>query len=163
MCKLVGVTAAAKQSSGNRRKCASCPLVQKLPLRCTPEISRICNEAHIEGFVKGAKYARGMHSLTEKNILKFHNKKYGTEIVSRLEKLSEECQELNNAIAGFTMGDNGIAEIKDEMSDVLAVITHVCDIIGTNTRQLLYETLDKVKGREKDPDYKRTHPHHETT
>ena len=162
MCKLVGVTAAAKQSSGNSRKCASCPLVQKLPLRCTPEISRIFNEAHIEGFVKGAKFARGMNTLTEKNLLKIFNQKYGTEIVSRLEKLSEECQELNNAIAGFTMGDNGIAEIKDEMSDVLALITHVCDIAGTNTRQLLFEALDKVKGREKNPDYKRTHPHNET-
>ena len=100
-----------------------------------------------------------MNTLTEKNLLKIFNQKYGTEIVSRLEKLSEEIKELDNSIAGFTMGDNGIAEIKDEMSDVLALITHVCDIVGTNTRQLLFEALDKAKGREKDQDYKRTHPH----
>lgn len=159
MCKLVGVTAAAKQSSGNSRKCASCPLVQKLPLRCTPEIYRICTESHIEGFKKGAKYGKENKSWTEKDFLKFFNQKYGTEIISRLDKLQEECQELNDAIAGFTMGDNGIAEIKDEMSDVLALITHVCDIVGTNTRQLLFEALDKAKGREKNPDYKRIHPH----
>ena len=89
MCKLVGVTAAAKQSSGNSRKCASCPLVQKLPLRCTPEISRICNEAHIEGFIKGAKFARGMNTLTEKNLLKMFNQKYGNEIVSRIEDVEK--------------------------------------------------------------------------
>ena len=159
MSKLVGLDKAARQSSGRSRKCGSCPLAEKLPIRCTPEISRICNESHIEGFKNGAKFARGMNTLTEKNLLKIFSQKYGTEIVSRLEKLSEECQELTGAIAGFTMGDNGIAEIKDEMSDVLAVITHISDIIGTNTRQLLFEALDKAKGREKDPDYKRNHPH----
>ena len=159
MCKLVGLTEAAKKSNGSSRKCASCPLVKKLPLRCTPEISRICTESHIEGFKKGAKYGKENKSRTEKDFLKFFNQKYGTEIISRLDKLQEECQELNDAIAGFTMGDNGIAEIKDEMSDVLALITHVCDIVGTNTRQLLFEALDKAKGREKDPDYKRKHPH----
>lgn len=58
MCKLVGLTEAAKKSNGSSRKCASCPLVQKLPLRCTPEISRICSESHIEGFKKGAKYGK---------------------------------------------------------------------------------------------------------
>lgn len=159
MCKLSGVTAAAKESSGRSRKCATCPLVEKLPLRCTPEIARICNESHIEGFKKGAKYGKENKSRIEKDFLKFCNQKYGTEIVSRLDKLQEECQELNDAIAGFTMGDNGIAEVRDEMSDVLAVITHVSDIIGTDTRQLLYDALDKIQGRQKNPDYKRTHPH----
>lgn len=159
MCKLVELTKAAKKSNGSSRKCASCPLVQKLPLRCTPEISRICTESHIEGFKKGAKYGKENKSRTEKDFLRFCNQTYGTEIVSRLDKLQEECQELNNSIAGFTMGDNGIAEVRDEMSDVLAVITHVCDIIGTDTRKLLYDALDKIQGREKNPDYKRTHPH----
>lgn len=159
MCKLVGLTEAAKKSNGRSRKCASCPLVQKLPLRCTPEISRICTESHIEGFKKGSKYGKENKSRTEKDFLKFCNHKYGTEIVSRLDKLQEECQELNDAIAGFTMGDNGIAEVRDEMSDVLAVITHVCDIIGTDPRQLLCDAYDKIQGREKDPNYKRNHPH----
>ena len=159
MYRLVGLTEAAKKSNGSSRKCASCPLVQKLPFSCTPEISRICSESHIEGFKKGAKFANESKSKTEKDFLKFFNQKYGTEIVSRLEKLSEECQELNDVITGFTMGDNGMVEIKDEMSDVLAVITHICDIICTDTRQLLAEALDKVQGREKNPDYKRKHPH----
>ena len=156
MCKLVGLTESAKKSSGNSRKCASCSLYGRT---CNMEVFRICNESHIEGFKKGAKFANKSKSKTEKDFLKFFNQKYGTEIVSRLEKLSEECQELNDAITGFTMGDNGMVEIKDEMSDVLAVITHICDIIGTDTRQLLAEALDKVQGREKNPDYKRTYPH----
>ena len=159
MCKLVGLTEAAKKSNGSSRKCASCPLVQKLPLRCTPEISRICSESHIEGFKKGAKFGRDSKTRIEKDFLKLCNEKYGTEIVSRLDKLSEETNELYMAIAGFTMGDNGISEVRDEMSDVLAVITHVCDILGTDTSQLLYEALDKIQGREKNPDYKRKHPH----
>ena len=91
MCKdrLAGLTEAAKQSSGNSRKCATCPLAAKLPIRCTPEISRICNEAHIEGFKKGAAYANKKKKLIERRLIDFHTKKYGTEIVSRLEKLSE--------------------------------------------------------------------------
>lgn len=155
MCKLSGVTAAAKESSGRSRKCATCPLVEKLPLRCTPEIARICNESHIEGFKKGAKFCNEQKTRSEKELIKKFTSKYGNEIVSRLYKLSEECQELNDAIAGFTMGDNGIAEVRDEMSDVLAVITHVCNIIGTDTRQLLNDALDKNKKREIDPNYKR--------
>ena len=95
----------------------------------------------------------------EMQLIDFHSKKYGTEIVSRLEKLSEETQELTKAIAGFTMGDNGIAEVKDEMGDVLSVMLHVCSIIGTDFRELMNEAYDKVQGREKNPNYKRNHPH----
>ena len=159
MCKLGGLTQSAKKANGNSRKCSTCPLVQSLPLRCTPEIGKICSESFIEGYKKGAKFGKEQKTRSEKELIKKFTSKYGNEIVSRLYKLSEECQELNDAIAGFTMGDNGIAEVRDEMSDVLAVITHVCDIIGIDTRQLLNDALDKCKGREKDPNYKRTHPH----
>lgn len=159
MCKLVGLDKAARHSSGMSRKCASCPLVQKLPLRCTPEISRICNESHIEGFKKGAKFAK--KSRSEGNIIKFFDKKYGREIMSRLEKLLEETQELTEAISCYEMGDNFLADIRDEMADVVAVITHICDIIGTDTRELLQQAYEKVQGREKDPNYKRKHPHKE--
>lgn len=161
MCKerLAGLTKAAKESNGNSRKCSSCPLVEKLPLRCTPEISKICSEAHIECFKKGASFAIKTKKRNEMQLIDFHSKKYGTEIVSRLEKLSEETQELTEAIAGFTMGDNGIAEVKDEMGDVLSVMLHVCSIIGTDFRELMNEAYDKVQGREKNPNYKRNHPH----
>ena len=59
------------------------------------------------------------------------------------------------------MGDNFLADIRDEMSDVVAVIAHICDIIGTDTRELLQQAYEKVQGREKDPNYKRKHPHKE--
>ena len=157
--RLAGLTQAAKQSNGKSRKCSSCPLVQKLPLRCTPEISKICSEAHIEGFKKGAKYAKETQSRTERDLLKLFNRKYGREIISRLDKLSEESQELTEAIACYEMGDNFLADIRDEMADVVAVIAHICDIIGTDTRELLQQAYEKVQGREKDPNYKRTHPH----
>lgn len=159
MCKLEGLTQSAKKANGNSRKCSTCPLVQSLPFRCTPEICKICSESFIEGYKKGAKFCKEQKTRSEKELINKFTSKYGNEIVSRLYKLSEECQELNDAIAGFTMGDNGIAEVKDEMSDVLAVITHVCEIIGTDTRQLLNDALDKAKGREIDPNYKRTHTH----
>lgn len=161
MCKLSGLTAAAKQSSGNSRKCATCPLVEKLPLRCTPEIARICNESHIEGYKKGAKFAKSINLKLKNDVIEFHNEHYGRDIVSRLSKLDEELFELHMAIVGYTIGDSGIAEVKDEMSDILSIMLHVCSIAGTDFDKLLYEALDKVKGREKNPDYKRNHPHKE--
>ena len=159
MSKLVGLDKAARQSSGRSRKCGSCPLAEKLPIRCTTEISRICNESHIEGFKKGAAFTK--KSRSETNIIKFFDKKYGREIMSRLEKLLEESQELTEAISCYEMGDNSLADIRDEMADVVAVIAHICDIIGTDTRELLKQAYEKVQGREKDPNYKRKHPHKE--
>lgn len=47
----------------------------------------------------------------------------------------------------------------DEMSDVVAVIAHLCSILGTDLNKLLKQAYKKVKGREKDPNYLRKHPH----
>ncbi len=159
MSKLVGLDKAARLSSGRSRKCGSCPLAEKLPIRCTTEISRICNESHIEGFKKGAAFTKKSRSETE--IIKLFDKNYGRETLSRLDKLSEESQELTESIACYEMGEKFLADVRDEMVDLVAVIAYICDIIGTDTRELLQQAYEKVQGREKDPNYKRKHPHKE--
>lgn len=154
-----GIVAAAKQSSGRSMKCSSCPLCQGEKIRCTPEICRICNESHIEGFKKGVKHQR--ENSTEREIIEMFDEKYGRDTAVRLEKLNEELLELNREVLlYFSDNDiNNIEDICDEMSDVVAVIAQLCSICGTDLNKLLKQAYKKVKGREKDPNYLRKHPH----
>lgn len=47
----------------------------------------------------------------------------------------------------------------DELADLNAVVFHSAAILGIPQRDLLEMAYDKVKGRQTDPNYKRTHPH----
>lgn len=154
-----GITSAARQSSCRSRKCSSCPLCQGEKIRCTPEICRICNESHIEGFKKGVKHQR--ENSIERELVELFDKKYGRDEAVRLDKLNEELLELNREVLlYFSNNDiNNIEDICDEMSDVVAVIAHLCSIFGTDLNKLLKQSYNKVKGREKDPNYLRKHPH----
>ena len=90
------------------------------------------------------------------------NKYFGTNIERRLIKLNEELNELKDAIYDyFDPAKNGnvdYTDVKDEIGDVLAVITHICSLIGTDPSELFWEAVDKIEGRRKDPNYKRKHP-----
>lgn len=91
------------------------------------------------------------------------NADYGINIERRLEKLNEELNELKDALYNYfeqaKSGKIDFSDITDEMGDVLAVMTHVCSLIGTDPRTLFFEAVDKIKRRKTDPNYKRTHPH----
>lgn len=151
-----GIEAAARESSGNSRKCGSCPLCT-FPIRCTPEISRICNESHIEGFKKGVKHQR--ENSIERELVQLFDKNYGRERFARIVKLQEEIDELKQELV-FNLADyDNIDNMTDEMSDVVAVIAHLCSILGTDLNKLLKQAYKKVNGREKDPNYLRKHPH----
>ena len=154
-----GITAAAKQSSCNSKKCSSCTFCKGENIRCTLKICRICVESHREGFKKGAKYQR--ENNIEKQLVHLFDKKYGRDEIIRLDKLNEELLELNREVLlYFSNNDiNNIEDICDEMSDVVAVIAHLCSIFGTDLNKLLKQAYNKVKGREKDPNYLRKHPH----
>ena len=86
--------------------------------------------------------------------LKLLDVMFGVCLESRLRKLKEECGELIGAIDGGNVDD-----VEDEMSDVLAVITHTVHIRGKSVDELFDMAMDKVKGRINNPDYKRKHPH----
>lgn len=152
-----GIETAARKSSENSRKCGTCPLCQKLPFNCTPAIAKICNESHIEGFKKGAKYQR--KNSIEREIVQLFDNLYGREKFARMVKLQEELDELKQELVLNLADYDNIDNIKDEMSDVVAVIAHLCSIFGTDLSKLLKQAYKKVKGREKDPNYLRKHPH----
>lgn len=97
------------------------------------------------------------------DILAMFNAKYGTDLEPRLGKLDEEITELKEAISNYfdqlDYGDTDTSDITDEIGDVLAVITHVCIILGTDPKTLFMEAVEKQRRRKTDPDYKRKHPH----
>lgn len=157
MKRLNGITKAAKRACGKSYQCEKCPIKKS----CNLEMMRACFDSFIDGFKKGAHFANNTPSINrkEKEAVKMFDKDFGTDLNMRLVKLEEETGELKQAISMYNAGLDGIDAVKDEMSDVLAVITHVCSILGTNVEGLFDDALDKIVGRKTDPDYKRTHPH----
>lgn len=151
----------AALSASKSRKCATCTLSSGGELsnnnRCTPEICDICFESHVEGFINGSKSQ--INKSAEKEIVKLFDKLYGRSRIERLIKLEEELQELLHEVRLYLADEDTTAEIHDEMSDVVAVISHVASIFGTDINKLLLQAHDKVQGRRKDHNYKRKHPH----
>ena len=132
----------------------------------------ICNLPNIEeivtyAFVRGARWADANPvSRRKEEILKMLDAKYGTDLSLRLEKLAEECNELQEAANKNVPNPLTIEhcvdytrDVLDELSDVNILIFHIAGIIGVSQDELLSMAVDKIKGREKDPNYKRKHPH----
>lgn len=92
--------------------------------------------------------------MDKKEILEYFNGKFGTRLSSRMRKLGEEYAELVDAVNSGRRED-----IVDELADLNAVLFHIAGILGLTQDELLDMAVDKVKGREKDPNYKRKHPH----
>lgn len=90
----------------------------------------------------------------KKTILNYFNERFDKIMVERMAKLSEEFDELLEAF------ENGSREdFIDELADLTGVLFHISGIIGISQDDLVQMSYDKVKGREKDPDYKRKHRH----
>ena len=161
MKRINGLTKAAKRQAGLSQKCEICRLRKEG--KCSLEINRECFDSFVEGFKKGAKFYKGQEKNKERGFIEMANKDYGTNIELRLIKLNEELNELKDAINDFSAqvksGNADTTDIKDEMGDVLAVMTHFCSLIGTNPRELFLEAVEKIERRKKDPNYKRKHPH----
>lgn len=99
-------------------------------------------------------------SVTE--IMDLFNELFGTNIASRCRKMEEEFNEYKAAVkhALPEFDDPGrMNAVIDELADLNAVVFHSAVILGISQRDLLEMAYDKVKGRQIDPNYKRTHPH----
>lgn len=104
--------------------------------------------------------------MEKTEILEMFNKKFGTNVALRILKLSEEYEELMEVVANSTPDDlkpenfkEFISDFVDELADLNAVVFHIAGILGLTQDELLDMAADKVLGREKDPNYKRKHPH----
>lgn len=152
MGKLKTISNAAKESASKSRKCANCDIC----MLCTPDISKVCAESHIEGYEKGAK---NYSKIVEKDLVRLFDKLYGRDYEKRIQKLQEELDELKFASTEYVLDFASRECLIDEMSDVVAVIAHIANILGTDINKLLLQALDKVQGRQIDPNYKRKHQH----
>ena len=93
-------------------------------------------------------------------ILAKFNEKFGTSVDLRMRKLEEEFNELKEAHeADPFKNDGNLSDFIDELADLNAVLFHIAGILGLTQDELLDMAVDKVVGREKDPNYKRKHPH----
>lgn len=96
--------------------------------------------------------------MTNNEILEIFNRKFGTSVNLRMRKLEEEFIELKEAHDQYKNNDN-LSDFIDELSDLNAVVFHIAGILELTQDKLLSMAADKVVGREKDPNYKRKHPH----
>lgn len=93
-------------------------------------------------------------------ILEYLNKKYGTSVDSRMRKLEEEFNELKEAAEkDIFKNTENLADFVDELADLNGVLFHIAGILGYSQDDLMAMVMDKIKGREVDPNYKRKHPH----
>ena len=87
--------------------------------------------------------------MTERKIMVYFDSKFYGDISSRLRKLNEEVAELNKAEF-----EANREHFMDEVSDVLAVITHIGHCLGYSSLYLLNKAYEKCKIRETNPGYK---------
>lgn len=91
-------------------------------------------------------------------IANLFNELFGTNIASRCRKMEEEFKEYKAAVKhALPSGVRGV--VIDKLADLNAVVFHSAVILDISQRDLLEMAYDKVKGRQIDPNYKRTHPH----
>ena len=99
-------------------------------------------------------------SVTE--IMELFNELFGTNSASRCRKIEEEFNEYKEVVRAAMPTFDDPAQMNaviDELADLNAVVFHSAAILGITQRELLEMAYDKVKGRQTDPNYKRTHPH----
>lgn len=99
-------------------------------------------------------------------VIDFLNEKFGTDIYMRCKKLNEEVNELFQVVR--SSGAKVLTELAynidfiDELADVAVVLNHIAGIAGFTNAELQKIALDKIKGRENNPDFARRHPHTDT-
>jgi len=80
---------------------------------------------------------------------------YGVDFRERAGKLKEECLELVETIDNLSVcpKDGELDMFIDELSDTLAVLTHVTALLNMTNDELLLIALKKTKNRIKSPDF----------
>lgn len=99
-------------------------------------------------------------------VIDFLNEKFGTDIYMRCKKLNEEVNELFQVVR--SSGAQVLTQLAynidfiDELADVAVILNHIAGIAGFTNAELEKIALDKIKGRENNPDYARRHPNTDT-
>ena len=94
--------------------------------------------------------------MTEQQIINYFSEKHGTDIFPRLKKLREEMNELIEAQFALylSISEETEEQLKDELSDDLAVAIHAAHCLGETYETMLNRAYEKAKIRETNPEYK---------
>lgn len=112
--------------------------------------------------VKASDFARD-YEPKDGGIVEMLNERFGTDIYMRCKKLNEEVNELFQVVR--SSGAKVLTDMAfnidfiDELADVAVVLNHIAGIAGFTNEELEKIALDKINGREKDPNFARRHPH----
>ena len=98
-------------------------------------------------------------NITEYSAFKLFDEKYGRDLKTRFAKIEEEFNELKKEVEKISDNpdENLIIRIKDETCDLNACVGHFASILRLYQHEMLHYVVDKIKGREKDPNYKMVH------
>ena len=96
-------------------------------------------------------------NITEFSAFNLFDAKYGRDLKIRFAKIEEEFNELKKEVEKISDNpdENLIIRIKDETCDLNACVGHFASILKLYQHEMLHYVVDKIKGREKDPNYKR--------
>ena len=99
--------------------------------------------------------------VNKTTLLENLNQRFGTELASRFRKLKEEFGELMEVVEKGEYENNSedYEDLLDEFADLTGVMFHISGILGKSQEELLAMVIDKLRGRDLDPNYKRKHPH----
>lgn len=82
--------------------------------------------------------------------------KFGTRLDMRFDKLKEEVEELIEAWDDYINHKCGVERVRDELSDVEAVLLHIRSIISDKSHEeSIMDAVLKVKIREHNKNYKK--------
>ena len=98
--------------------------------------------------------------IAEQRAIKLFTNEFGDDKRSRFNKFKEEINELEEAFEHYMNSDEqekieALPHLLDELSDVQGTFTHLASLFSLYQKEMLYNCIDKVKGRKTDPNYKR--------
>ena len=91
--------------------------------------------------------------IIEQKLNEIMTHKYGTDLFTRMQKLSEEYTETIEAFNEMKEKHCGNTHLKDEISDMLVVLSHIAFCLGTDIESLLLQGYTKIVIREHNPNY----------
>lgn len=112
-------------------------------------------------------------TFDEKRLFEKMNKLFGKDLKRRFGKLSEEYDELFEAIergsqrreitksecCEIRVVPDRMSDVIDELADMNAVLFHIAALLGYSQKELLEMAATKIEGRQIDPNFMRKHPH----
>ena len=119
-------------------------------IQCNDSTRNFIKAAYVAG---GYKYAL-MLEMERQERVAYLTRRFGDSTKGRLEKAQEELSELVEAYKNAETVED-FEDFIEELGDVTLVLFHLAGIFSKSQNDLVEMTLEKVKIRESNPNYKR--------